>query len=177
MTARLDLLWVFWEMYTSQTAASVLIRHLFWFFGALWWQICMIIHILWTSGHIKLADISKWSQEWIYYRYSGICIPLKQLEVPPQFFFFFFFCVFGALDDKISQVSISWELYILKWLTFKMTKNDHSITVEHTWGCEVRLHNSRIGNFFSQKIGNNFWKTANWNFQFARKFWINLFWW
>lgn len=120
-------LWVFWDMYTSQTAASALIRHLFWFFGALWWQICMIIHILWTSGHIKLVDLSKWSQEWIYYRYSGICIPLKQLEVPQKCFFFV--CIFGALDDKISQVSISWELYILKWLTFKMTKNDHSITV------------------------------------------------
>ena len=72
--------------------------------------------------------------------------------------FFFFLCVFGALDDKISQVSISWELYILKWLTFKMTKNDHSITVEHTWGCEVRLHNSRIGNFFPKKLETIFGK-------------------
>ena len=47
----------------------------------------MIFHISRTASCIKLVDPLELLQEWIYYGFSKIFIPLTQLEVPKKCLF------------------------------------------------------------------------------------------
>ena len=61
----------------------------------------MIFHISWATDRIKLGGPSKWLQQWIYYEYSTIHIPLRQPEMLKKVAFLVFF---GPYSIKFQQV-------------------------------------------------------------------------
>ena len=93
---------VLWCTYPSDNRKCPKNTFLFVFLGALQLRNCMIFHIRWATDRIKLVGPSKWLQEWIYYEYCTIHIPLRQPERLKKVAFLLFF--FGPYSIKFQKV-------------------------------------------------------------------------
>ena len=66
MIARMDLLWAFWYMYSSQTTGSAQKSPFLFFLSVIWWNF-KIFQVTKAIQQIKLTDISKWLKEQSFY--------------------------------------------------------------------------------------------------------------
>ena len=128
MTARLDLLRVFSDIFTTQTIGSALKIQFFVLWGLIMTKFYYFQYLMNPRSH-KVDWPFKWPQERIYYGCSETFVLLKQPEVPQKCLFYFYL----ALSDEISEASTSPELHIiLNWLTIQNDRTTHlSISVQH----------------------------------------------
>ena len=128
MTARLDLLRVFSDIFTTQTIGSALKIQFFVLWGLIMKKFYYFQYLMNPRSH-KVDWPFKWPQERIYYGCSETFVLLKQPEVPQKCLFLF---LFGLKWRNFRSFDITELHIILNWLTIQNDRTTHlSISVQH----------------------------------------------